>query len=149
MNAPRFDFLNARRAVLVARLLAAAGAGALLSGCVTAAFDEAKVDPASPVAGEVARLARANADFPDFKEIPATPTDIRPLRAFGQAADRLKVARTELEQATAPQTWSLQNSEAFAGEARRRTPDLPPPQAQDSEAFARELRERATPPPPR
>jgi hypothetical protein len=145
MNSLRLLFANPS-----ARLLAVAGACALTSGCVADPFKDSKVDPASPVAADVARMSRANTDYPSFSEIPALPKDVRPLRLFGQAAEDLKVAAVELEQATAPGTWTLNGTDEFAASARRDVgPELPPPSPSDAEAFARELRERATPPPPR
>jgi hypothetical protein len=146
MNALRRLFANHRR---VAGLLAAAGGSALLAGCLSDPFPDARIDPASPVAGDVGRMTRANADFPSFNEIPAAPQDIRPVAQYGQQAGALDRLRDQLERETADNTWTLKNTEGFAAEARGAVPDLPPPTAADAEAFARELRERATPPPPR
>lgn len=120
-----------------------------LSGCIGNPFQDAKVDPASPVAADVARMTRQSSDYPSFSEIPAAPSDIRPLALYGRASSELKMAGERLVRETAPETWILQGTEAFADEARRRTPDLPPVDPAAAEAFARELRERATPPPPR
>ncbi len=149
MNASVRLFVNARRNGMAARLLACAGAAALLCGCVGNPFKDAKVDPRSPVAAEVAKAARANKDYPSFSEIPAKPTDVRPLRMFGQAAEEVELARARLERETAPETWTLSNTEGFAASARTAAgPELPPADPRDTEAFADELRNRATPPPP-
>ncbi|WP_374470459.1 hypothetical protein [Phenylobacterium sp.] len=129
--------------------MACAGAGALLSGCVGDVFSDAKVDPASPVAGEVAKLTRADGDYPSFREIPAPPKDVRPKRLYGQAADEIEQSRAALERDTAPSSWTLQNTDTFAAGARRAAgPDDAPAPARGTEAFAEELRQRATPPPP-
>ena len=146
MNALRPLFPNAAPTV---RLLAAAGACALLAGCIADPVSNTAIDPNSPVAADVGRLARANADFPSFNELPQVSKDTRPARAYGQAAEDMKLARAELERQTAENTWTLKSSEEFAERLRRVVPDIPPPQPGDAEAFARELRERATPPPPR
>lgn len=149
MNAPVRLFVNARRSGTAARLLACAGAAALLGGCVGNPFKEAKVDPRSPVAAEVAKAARANTDYPSFSEIPAKPNDVRPLRMFGQAAREIELAGALLERETAPETWTLSNTEDFAAGARAAAgPELAPADPRDTEAFASELRDRATPPPP-
>ncbi|HVI32925.1 hypothetical protein [Phenylobacterium sp.] len=141
--------MNARQGSTAARLLAAAGASALLAGCASNPFDAAKVDPTSPVAGEVSRLVRANRDYPTFAEIPKKPTDVRPLRLFGQAADEVAAAGAALEQATAPSTWTLSNTDSFAARARSDAgPDAGPADPRSTEAFADDLRRRATPPPP-
>lgn len=142
MNAPRFDFANALR-------LATFGAGVMLAGCVSP-FGSGKVDPASPVAADVQRLTRADRPYPKFSDIPAMPTDIRPLALYGSQARELTATRDQIIAATAPETWTLDGTEDFATRARRDAPDLPPTErSSDPEAFARELRERATPPPPR
>ena len=146
MNALRPHFPNAARTV---RLLAAGGACVLLAGCIADPVSDTRIDPNSPVAADVQRLSRANADYPSFNEIPAVSKDARPLRAYGSAAEELKLARTELERQTAENTWTLRNTEEFARRLRQGVPDIPPPSPGDAEAFARELRERATPPPPR
>jgi len=147
MNALRPLFPNARGPV---RLIAAVGGSALLSACVGNPFVDAKIDPASPVAPEVARVTRADANFPTFASIPKAPGDLRPIQLYGQEAKRLELAAAELIRETEPGTWTLQGTDDFAAKARRDAgPALPPPNPTDAEAFARELRERATPPPPR
>jgi hypothetical protein len=147
MNAPRPLFDNVRRA---GRLLTACGVASLLCACVANPFVDAKVDPTSPVAAEVAKVANARQDYPSFRDIPAAPTDLRPVGLYGREAERVKLAGAELIRATEPGTWTLQASESFAEDARRDAgPELPAVNTQDSDAFARELRERATPPPPR
>jgi hypothetical protein len=134
---------------MAARLLACAGLGACLSGCISNPFNEAKVDPASPVAAEVGRIARAQKDYPSFSEIPAVPNDVRPLRLYGQAARQTTGVREQLERDTAPGTWALQNTDAFANSARTAAgPELPAAPGGDTAAFAEDLRKRATPPPP-
>lgn len=149
MNAPARLFLNASRHAVAARVLACVGLGASLSGCIGNPFDTARVDPASPVAADVESLARANKDYPSFSEIPQAPTDVRPLRLYGQAARQIVEVRDQLERETAPGTWTLQATDSFANTARAAAgPELPAPAASDTDAFAEDLRRRATPPPP-
>jgi hypothetical protein len=145
MNALRPLFRNH----LTLRLAAAGALCGLTAACVGDPVSDARVDPNSPVAADVARMSRANADFPSFNEMPVVSKDTRPIRAYGQAANELEQVRAELERQTAENTWTLRNTETFAERARRDVPDLPPPSPGDAEAFARELRQRATPPPPR
>lgn len=130
--------------------LAILAGSALLSGCVGNPFVDAKIDPASPVAADVARLTRQGGKFPTFAGIPKAPTDIRPLAQYGRDANAVLAAGAALELATAPGTWTLQGTDEFAEKARRDAgPQIEPPKPGDAEAFARELRERATPPPRR
>lgn len=134
----------------VATALAIAAGSVLLSGCVGNPFKDTKIDPASPVAGEVARLTRQDGKFPTFASIPKAPTDIRPLAQYGVDANAILAQGAALEAATAPGTWTLQGTDDFADKARRDAgPQIEPPKPGDAEAFARSLRERATPPPPR
>lgn len=147
MNAPRLIFpLPAKGA---ATLVILAGS-ALLSGCIGNPFKDAKVDPASPVAADVARLTRQAGGFPAFTDIPAAPKNERPVAQYGRDAGTIAAAGDELVRATAPETWTLKNTEAFAETARKQAgPQIEPPKPGDAEAFAKALRERATPPPPR
>lgn len=151
MNALRPLFPNVRSAARLPLAWAGlGGAGVLLTGCIGNPFVDAKVDPASPVAAEVAKVANTGGDYPSFTDIPAIPADLRPVRLYGREARAVKLAGEQLVRETAPETWTLKNTESFAADAQR---DAGPPfeegPARDPEAFARELRERATPPPPR
>ena len=149
MNAPVRLFVSPRNAVAAARLAACAGVAALLGGCVGHPFRDARVDASSPVAAEVAKAEHAGGGYPTFADIPAAPTDVRPLRMFGQSAREIDLAAAALERATAPETWTLSNTEAFAAAARSAAgPELSPSGPSDTEAFAADLRKRATPPPP-
>lgn len=149
MNALDRKIMNAGDSSRAARILGVA-AMAMLAGCVGDPIASAKVDPASPIAAEVGRVASASTDFPSFNEIPPKPTDLRPPRIYGERANELKVARSQLEAATAPNTWTLKgNTTEFADRARADAgPDLGPPANADTEAFADTVRRRATPPPP-
>ena len=132
------------------RLLAIVAGGASLCACITTPYEDAKIDPTSPVAADVARMTGAKARFPTFAGIPKAPNDIRPVAQYGRDAKSILAAGAALERATAPDTWTLQGTDDFAEQARRDAgPQIDPPKPGDAEAFARALRERATPPPPR
>ena len=142
--------MNALRQPLAILLRTGLLAGACLSlgGCIGDPFKEAKVDPNSAVAADVARITSAKAAFPSFKDIPAASKDGRAIALYGQAAKQIEIAAANLEQATAPGTWTLQGTESFAAGARRDVgPDLPPVTPGATEEEVRKLRERATPPP--
>jgi hypothetical protein len=148
MNAAHRLFVIARPAGRLAGVLAALG----LSGCLSSnPLATAPVDPRSPVAGEVAKLATADHNFPSFADIPPVPTDQRPLKAWGRSASQIAAQGVQLEQQTAANTWVLTGTESFAANARRQVD--PAPESAESttaatEAYAREMRKRATPPPP-
>jgi len=147
MNASRPLFPTVRRMTVA---LATTAGAALLSGCVGNPFADAKIDPASPVAGEVARVTRQGGKLPTFASIPNPPTDVRPVAQYGQDAKGVLAAGDALTAATAPGTWTLQGTDDFADKARKDAgPQIEPPKPGDAEAFAKALRERATPPPPR
>jgi len=144
MNASRPPFLYAVRSS------ALAGCCLIAAGCTGVPFTDAKIDPASPVAADVAKMTRQDAKFPTFGGIPAKPKDVRPLAQYGRDAHSVLAAGDALVTATAPSTWTLQGTESFAEKGRADAgPQIEPPKPGDAEAFARELRERATPPPPR
>ena len=149
MKPPGRLFVNVVRSSADARVGLLGCAALLVSACVGNPFEDAQVDPRSPIAAEVTRVARANTDFPSFSEIPATPSDVRPMRMFRDAVRETEQVRAQIERETAPSTWTLQNTEGFAAAARRDAgPDIPPADPRDTEAYAAELRRRATPPPP-
>ena len=121
-----------------------------MAGCSSVPFADAKIDPASPVAPDVARMTRSDAKFPTFASIPGKPKDVRPVAQYGTDARSVMAAGDAVVAATAPSTWTLQGTEAFAEKGRADAgPQIEPPKPGDAEAFARELRVRATPPPPR
>lgn len=151
MNASARPFVNARRAISAARLAACLGAAAGLAACGGNPFATAPVDPASPLAAEIAKGARAEHDYPSFEEIPAKPADVRPVQAFGEAAAETQGARADLERQTAPGTWTLQpgGTDPFATRAQSavREDGSAGRSGAGTEDFSREAQERATPPP--
>jgi len=149
MNARRGQFVKPNRA-LGLKLLGSAVGCALLSACAGGnPFEDAKIDPRSPIAAEVPKLVKADAPYPRFSGVPAKPTDVRPPRQYGVAVRAVDQAGAQLEQATADNTWTLQNTDTYAADARTAAgPELAAPQPAETEAFAAAQRKRATPPPP-
>ena len=151
MKAPARLFANARPAGTAARLVACAAVCAVTSACAGVGLSDTKIDPASPVAGDVGKMVKANATFPKFTQIPPVPKDVRPPKSYGVAAAQTVKVRDDIVAATEPNTWTLQagSTVAFAGQARAAAgPELAPTDPAVTEAFAKELRRRATPPPP-
>jgi hypothetical protein len=141
-------FVNVRQHRLAAKLMACAGACALTAGCIGNPFADAKVDPRSPIAAEVATSVRPNAPYPTFRSIPPTPKDVRPHKQYGVQAAQVEASAAAVEKATADNTWTLSGTDAFATEARQDAgPELAPPEPGDTEAFAKSQKARATPPP--
>ncbi|CAN7224783.1 hypothetical protein LJR225_000880 [Phenylobacterium sp. LjRoot225] len=148
MNALDRKIMNAGNSTIAARVLGVASVAALAAGCV-GSIASTKVDPRSPIAGDVARLATADKDYPKFSEIPPKPTDVRPARVYGERAEAVLAAGADLDAATAPNTWTLNATSSFAAKARTDAgPALGAPTNADTEAFANSVRKRATPPPP-
>jgi hypothetical protein len=149
MYAPARLFSIRRQIPLGVSLMAGAGACALVAGCMGNPFAAAQVDPGSPIAPEVARIANSDRPYPTFASIPQVPKDVRPARQYGQQAKAIEQARADLEAQTASETWSLTDPEAVAAQARRDAgPELAPGATGDTAAFAATQRKRATPPPP-
>ena len=150
MNTSSEVFANHRRSA--GKILLGLSLCAGLASCGTAGLmTSAKTDPRSKIADQVAALTQSTGPYPTFEGIPAMPTDIRPLRAWGEGAHQVEAMLAELERATAPGTWSLSGTERFSAQARSQidmSPALAVSSAAESEAFARALRKRATPPPP-
>jgi hypothetical protein len=151
MNARDGHFVN-RRAALGARLLASVAGCALTAACIGNPFQDAQVDPRSPIAKEVATSVKPDAPYPTFAAIPARPKDVRPVRQFGVAANQIDKAAAELTEQTGADKFSLTDTATFAAQAQAAAgPEAPATAAQqgaDTEAFAAALRKRATPPPP-
>ena len=113
------------------------------------------VDPNSPVAAEVRAASNRRYRTPSFRDVPPTPSDVRPAPAFGQAARANEAQRDQLNAwvaANPPMTpTDPAQTEAFAESARARIPAdqrVTAPPAAGSDEYAARLRELATPPPP-
>jgi hypothetical protein len=137
--------------VNVRRGLAAAGVSlfGVLSGCVTAPFHDAKVDPRSPIAAEVAKTVNPDAPYPTFATFPAKPKDLRPARQYGRAAAAVESEAAKIIKATSEESWTLTDAEGFAAQARAEAgPAAPAAIPGDAEAFAKQQKARANPPSP-
>jgi hypothetical protein len=105
------------------------------------------------VTADLAAAVHSPGPTPSFKSIPATPTDIRPVKDWRTAVNTewsIK-RRTEREAAAIP--FVLADTEAWAAAERAKIPaaesEPPAPNAAAQiEAFAAAERARATPPPP-
>lgn len=123
---------------------------ALLGGCAGMIGDNVAVDPGAHLAPEMARAGQRDDVYPTFASIPSAPKDVRSAKAFATAAADVTAARDQLDRETAPGTWALNGTEAYAAGLRANLDSVAVPSAADTaatEAFARKLRERATPPP--
>lgn len=123
----------------------------MLCACVTPTQG---MDPGSPLAEQSNAISRQAGAFPSFSAIPQVPDDLRPGEAWARDVASITATRTQIEARTAPSTFSLNNTEAFAAATRARVgasggvPDEAATRA-SADAFARAIRARATPPPTR
>jgi hypothetical protein len=141
------------RAVLP--LAAAASAAAGLGGCDTLAknnyFLPGGIDQRSAVAGQVAAAEHEQGAFPKFADIPAQPTDVRPLAAWRQTVGDVVAQKVATDTEIREHPWTLDGTEEFAATARAQIPPAeaaPPTDATaEAEAFAASVGARAKTPP--
>ena len=128
-----------------------------LGGCahppVTNPFTAGGINPDSTVAAEVNAAGRTSGAFPHFSQIPAVPTDVRPVKDWRTAVVTEWHVKTKTEHEASVLPFTLANTEEWAQRTRRKIPNsetIPPTvsAAQQIEAFAATERARATPPPP-
>ena len=135
----------------IVRLGLIVGLAAGASACASP-FKTAPVDPSSPVAAAATAAATIKGPRHKLSEIPAIPTDIPTADQMRAAVVQQQAAGEALTRATAPSTWELKDTEAYASKARR---DVKPPAFEaptdtdraNTEAFARAARGRASAPP--
>lgn len=137
----------------IVRVVAIVGLAAGAAACASP-FKTAEVDPGSPIAASVAAAAKVKGERRKFSDIPTIPTDVPTADQVRAAVVRQQTAGQAVTRATAPETWELANTEAYASKARRDAtpPALDVPTEADraaTEAFAREARGRASAPPSR
>lgn len=115
------------------------------------AFAEAGAVSAAPCAPAAAPTdpfaAPATLSYPNFCDIPPKPTDIRTAAAFKTQVVGTRVAGAVVVRQTAPETFTLSGTEAFAESARNEAAP-PPPEIvpTDTEAFVKQSKAKATPP---
>ncbi|HEX6865798.1 MAG TPA: hypothetical protein VF122_01060 [Caulobacteraceae bacterium] len=115
-------------------------------------YADAPVDPNSSAAAAIQAQASQPATFPTFEGIPETPTDLRTAEGWRMAVSEVEGDGVGLLNATAPSTWSLNDTEGFAARMQSLIDfdpaDVPSAgQAAETEAWAARMRARATPPP--
>jgi hypothetical protein len=141
----------------VVRPLICAGAASMAVACVSAPKPgpvSTRAVQANPeVVADLAAAVHSPGPYPTFRQIPAMPTDVRPVTAWRTAVitEWSVKRRTEREAAAIP--FVLADTEAWAARERAKIPasENEPPAADAAaqiEAFAAAERERATPPPP-
>ena len=130
---------------------------AALAGCVDLPklnpLTASGVDPDSTVAAEVVAAERAPGPYPKFSQIPAVPSDVRPVAAWRKAVVAEWGVKRKIEREASALPFTLANTEGWAARERSKIPlpeTIPPtPNAgEQTEAFAAGERARATPPPP-
>ncbi len=119
------------------------------SACAPQQTVAATASPAAGLAPDIVAASHQPHGFPNFCSIPKMPTDIRGVAEWKAAVLDIRRSGANLQQQTAPDTWTLNGStEGFANDSRRQAAAPPPMNPdQDTDAFARQLKDRATPPP--
>jgi len=147
----------AKRARAASLTLSVASLVLTLAGCIHAPslnpLEASGVNPDSTVAAEVVAASRTTGPYPHFSQVPAIPTDVRPVSAWRASvlSEWGQKRQTEHEDAVIP--FTLANTEAWAQRTRLKIPAdetaKPTPNAtEETEAYAAAERARATPPPP-
>jgi hypothetical protein len=141
----------------VSGLALLAGAGLLLCACASLpnldqSFATPAIDQKSPAAAAVADILKAPGDYPTFASIPEPPTDLKSAEQYKADVTGQQQTADALIAATAPSTWTLSETDAFAAqamaEAKVETVTAPTDaEVASSEAYARALRAKASPPP--
>jgi hypothetical protein len=130
--------------------IAAIAAGAIcatLPRALSAAV--AAPSPAPLLPPDLVADAAAVHAYPTFCAIPAAPTNVRTASAFKALVVDTRVAGARVVASTAPSTFSLTDTEAFAAAARAFAAPPAPMSSTDqspTEAFATSARDRALPP---
>jgi hypothetical protein len=133
------------------------GAALATSGCAMGTavnpFTGGAINPDSSVAAEVAAASRAPGPYPRFSQVPAVPTDVRPVPAWRNAVIGEWADKRQTEHEAAALAFTLGETESWAETRRAKIPsnELSGPAADaagQSEAWAAAERARATPPPP-
>lgn len=105
--------------------------------------------PPGPLPPDLVAKARSIDAYPTFCAIPPTPAGVRGAGAFKAAVMDTRISGARLVRQTAPSTFSLSDTEAFAAAERGQAAPPPPmtmPSQGAAEDFAKAARARATPP---
>ncbi len=147
MNGQARDLMSLRLALLC-------GAALALSACASVSSKlpagEAPLAATSPAAARIEAILAKPGDFPTFASIPPMPADVPTDAGFKSQVEADLAVAAETTASTAPDTWQLDASDAFAARAAADAGGVRPPtdaEIAESEAFARASRDRAKPPP--
>jgi hypothetical protein len=125
-----------------------AAAAALAASSVAAAAEGSCVADASTLSPQVAAEVARSHPYPSFCSIPPVPRNVRSAQAFKTAVVTTRVAGARLVRRTAPTTWTLENTPAFARTARSQAAPPPAvPTTGTTQDFIAKMRAHATPPP--
>ena len=115
-------------------------------------FADVPVNPTSPAKAEIEAVLAKPGGYPTFASIPAPPADLPTPEALKAQVEDQTAEGQYVVNSTAPETWDLDASDAFAARAMADA-DVggirPPTDAEiaESEAFAAAARARAKAPP--
>ncbi len=121
----------------------------MASPCASLAASPCAGAPPIPLPPDLVAAARGARAYPTFCSIPPTPSGVRQPTAFKAAVVDTRVAGARLVRQTAPSTFSLGDTDAYAAAGRAEATPPPPmttPSDAAAEDFARAARARAKPP---
>ncbi|MDO9335414.1 MAG: hypothetical protein EON95_12410 [Caulobacteraceae bacterium] len=115
-------------------------------------FDAVAVNPTSPAKADIEAVLASPGDFPTFASIPVAPTDLPSPEAMKAEVEDQTTEGLYVTNSTAPETWDLDASDAFAARAMSdaNVGGIRPPtdaEIAESAAFAAAARARAKAPP--
>lgn len=122
---------------------------AIASMIAVATSDAAFASPCALAPAAIATSGLASLKFPSFCDVPMIPTNIRSAEAFKTEVVDTRLAGAATVRATAPDSFTLADTDTFAEAARSAaTPPAPmtAPESLDTESFAAGARAKATPP---
>ncbi len=129
---------------------------AIIAGSVVVGASAARAvtapSPSASLPQDIAGKPEGSGDHPTFCKIPVLPSNVRSGKAFKEAVVGLRMTGVRLVAQTAPATFSLENTDAFAASARAEAappPPIAPPDGQPTDAFINQARTMARPPGPR
>lgn len=155
MNGQARDLLSSRKAMVSRAAMLVLGAASLVA-CATpgarSPFVQAPINKTSPAAEQIEAVLARPGGFPTFAAIPPMPADAPDPAAIKARVEDQQAEALYTQRMTAPETWTLRDSEGFALQARADAAagDIHPPtdaEIAESEAFAKAMRARAKPPP--
>lgn len=136
----------------VALVLGVLSLGACASASGRQLFADVPVNPTSPAKAEIEAVLAKPGPFPTFADIPTAPADLPTADSIKAEVEEQQTEARYVTNSTAPETWNLDASEAFAARAMAdaKASDVSAPtdaEIAESERFIAAAKARAKAPP--